>query len=246
MVLLVQELIDTIIDEVKAAEPWWQGNDSINSCALVARIFLVPNQHRLFHSFTLQPNTVKDVSVGFTATPTSPPILGSLGGLEGVALHSAFSVEDLEIDFGDSSTNGLPVALPSILALPCVTFAATVAEARVPDSLMATISRVPTGMPGIHTLNVVLHMGLKVDSYPHYRVCSAADSVVGDPGDTEAEDPTSPNRSYPETDAALKDLARLAKPIYTFLRSHRSVNSLAACGVSCRGRTARVYRRQLA
>ena len=83
MVVLVQELFDTIIDEVGAKKP--RDYATLWACSLTARAFAERSQRNLFHSFTLK-------DTGRTAIQAAAALIDSP--------HIASYIRDLHIQLG--------------------------------------------------------------------------------------------------------------------------------------------------
>jgi hypothetical protein len=81
MVVLVQELFDTVIDEVGAKEP--KDYATLWACPLTARAFAERSQRNLFHSFTLKDRTVIQATGALIDNP-----------------HIASYIHDLHIQLG--------------------------------------------------------------------------------------------------------------------------------------------------
>ncbi|KAJ7917946.1 hypothetical protein B0H13DRAFT_2321880 [Mycena leptocephala] len=83
----------------------------------------------------------------------SPPINFSLHGLENVALRCSETLQHLDIDLNDESAINLP-ALPDLRFL---TLRASVRKAHVPGTLMYALATLPTCMPQVEVITVVIH-----------------------------------------------------------------------------------------
>ncbi|KAJ7938839.1 hypothetical protein B0H13DRAFT_2301488 [Mycena leptocephala] len=85
--------------------------------------------------------------------PFFPAINFSLHGLENVALRCSETLQHLDIDLNDESAINLP-ALPDLRFL---TLRASVRKAHVPDTLMYALATLPTCMPQVEVITVVIH-----------------------------------------------------------------------------------------
>ncbi|KAJ7842451.1 hypothetical protein B0H14DRAFT_3868877 [Mycena olivaceomarginata] len=83
------------------------------------------------------------------------PLPGSLGDLEAIALGYSDSIEDLVIDF--KSWHDDPIILPNLSHLRCLTLKANVRKLRVPYSVFTVIASLPTCMPAMEVVNVLIN-----------------------------------------------------------------------------------------
>ncbi|KAJ7860195.1 hypothetical protein B0H13DRAFT_1851368 [Mycena leptocephala] len=83
----------------------------------------------------------------------SPPINLSIHGLENVALQCSETLQHLDIDLKDESAINLP-ALPDLRFL---TLRATVHKAHVPDTLMYALATLPTCVPQVEVITIIIH-----------------------------------------------------------------------------------------
>ncbi|KAJ7495691.1 hypothetical protein B0H11DRAFT_2002137 [Mycena galericulata] len=84
---------------------------------------------------------------------SSPPTNFSLHGLESVALRCSPSLQHLDIDLKDDN----PIDLPAIPYLRLLTLRNSVHRARVPNIVMDAIANLPTYMPRLEVVTVVIH-----------------------------------------------------------------------------------------
>ncbi|KAJ7478289.1 hypothetical protein FB451DRAFT_1452611 [Mycena latifolia] len=92
---------------------------------------------------------------------------GSLGAFEDIALKFSSSIEHLVINFHKWHDD--PIILPNLPRLRVLTLKAAVRKLRVPSSLLVGIASLPTCMPAIEVVKVLIHAGFEEPWDDHHR-----------------------------------------------------------------------------